>query len=196
VGVPEWYWGRTLESIPTDNPSVAEMRRALTKYLEVRQWTTGKGLYIFGDSECYKTYGVCALAQAIIHTSLETSVRFVRWFELLDLAGRKEDDHAYWVMETLRGCDVLIVDDVGSEPVTAREQAYVHRTLFRLVDQRGSDVKATIYTSNFDLDHLSALLDAVRAMDEGDEEMARPIPKIANRIRRTCAEIGVREVRP
>lgn len=105
------------------------------------------GLFIFGSFGAGKTH----LAAAIGNACAENNLR-VQYFNIPSLftklrsaSGSFSVDDA---LEPLLACDVLILDDIGSEDVTS----FIHGRLFSVIDERLH--KATVVTSNVELDKL------------------------------------------
>ena len=136
----------------------------------VVEWLDGqrrRDLYLFGQTGNGKTRLACSAAhererRAVEHETRKTyTIRFARAPELFAKLRAAEFATASPLFETLEGlarCDLLVLDDLGSEKPTEWTRA----TLLRLIERRDEAGVATIYTSNLDLDQLAEFFGAAR----------------------------------
>lgn len=116
--------------------------RALILSLEEAQWVTAHhNVLIVGATGAGKTFLACALAQAAIrrgHTAL-----YQRAPRLLgDLAVARADGRLPRLMTSLARVDVLLIDDLALQPLTAEQAA----DLLEVIEDR-SQLRSTIVTS-------------------------------------------------
>lgn len=111
-------------------------------------------LYISGDVGTNKTY--LSIAIAIDLVSRFNSCLFVTSENLLDSlrSGYKRGDY-YEMMDLLRSCDCLILDDFGSEVLVKKTGEWAKGKLFQLIDFRFSMGLPMVFNSNYKLDQLA-----------------------------------------
>jgi DNA replication protein DnaC len=122
--------------------------RALMLSLGDAQWVASHHcILIVGATGVGKTFVACALAQAAIrrgHTAL-----YLRAPRLLnDLAVARADGRLPRLMASLARVEVLLIDDLALQPLTAREAA----DLLEVVEDR-SQLRSTIVTSQLPVSH-------------------------------------------
>jgi len=143
----------------------------------------GRGLYLHGNRGTGKTTMACRVLKAYVatHTSGQgwCSARFVSapaWIERMRDADRRwsgaEDEYG-----KAAGTDFLVFDEIGK----AASRTGVTR-LFRLVDERCSEMRPTVYTSKYSLSELYTKLS-----EYGDPDTAGDI---VSRIRLRCRRIA------
>jgi len=110
----------------------------------------GRSLYIHGPNGVGKTYFACALARALVN--LGDVVYFANSYRLVSEIQRTYSGRSTDVLDRCYACRVLVLDDLGKEMPTA----YSAGVLYGLVDQRVSEGKPTVTTSNFSRGELLA----------------------------------------
>lgn len=107
------------------------------------------GLFIFGSYGAGKTHLAAAIGLACAERNLRVQYHNIPtlFSKLRSSAGTFSVDDA---LAPLLACDVLILDDIGSEDVTS----FIHGRLFSIIDERLH--KATVVTSNVELDALES----------------------------------------
>lgn len=118
------------------------LERATILSLAEVQWVNGhQNVLIVGPTGVGKTFIACALAQAALrrgHTAL-----YARSPRLLgDLALARADGRLPRLMSALARVDVLLIDDLALQPLTAAEAA----ALLEVVEDR-SQLRSTVVTS-------------------------------------------------
>ena len=115
----------------------------------------GQGLYLYGSLGCGKTHLAACMANAIIKQC--KTVLFTNFFKIMSLVrekkrkGGKESD----VLDRLTVVDFLFIDDLGAERVSANgEDTWVQEYIFNILNDRLSNRKPTIFTSNYGLKEL------------------------------------------
>lgn len=131
-----------------------------TKKIFTEQIRKREGLYIFGDSGVGKTHLVCALAKYLMESGLD--VMFYNTGDFLEKLREEfqkpsydEDDYFFSLFrETMDFKGVLILDDLGAEKISdwARERLYL------IINKKYEDLTPMIFTSNCDIEILSARL--------------------------------------
>lgn len=112
---------------------------------------SGKGLYIFSRTKgSGKTFLACAMSNEIMK-NMDICVKFISVPELLEMTKKSYRDFAKEEdLDRIKDAELLVLDDIGTE--TKKE--WVDTELFRLINFRYSNRKATIFTSNVEMDML------------------------------------------
>ena len=129
--------------VPDDN-----IKLYLLKCLNIYNEKTAKGLYVYGDLGVGKTYMMVALANSLVKKG--KSVAFVKITSFINDMRKlvSNDDGEYErVIDSLKKCDYLFIDDLGSESVTTFSRDDI---LFNVLDYRLSNGKTTSFNSNYD----------------------------------------------
>lgn len=106
-----------------------------------------QNLLITGATGCGKTYLSCALGYH--YCQQEHSVIYFRLKELLEKLFMAQADGSYRkVINKLKSCDLLILDDWGLEPLNAQQRS----DLLELIDAR-YDLKSTMITSQLPVEN-------------------------------------------
>ena len=107
----------------------------------------GQGFYLFGPNGTGKTTLACAAARICLDRGM--SVRFAVSTSLLESL-REFGKEARSLADDLAGCDLLVIDDLGTELVTRYTQAEV----YDLVNHRLNTGKPTIINTNLGLQEI------------------------------------------
>lgn len=156
--IPERYrYSITLEATVEDVPAFEALNEYKEKVLEKVE--AGEGLYIWGKSTgCGKTSWACKIMshyfrKIAFSTGLENEglYIFLPTFleDLRDNYGNSDPDFEE-VLSMVKGCKLLIVDDIGAERVTE----WVRERMVSIINTRVSNNLATIYTSNLSPEEL------------------------------------------
>lgn len=137
----------------------------------------GRGLYLWGPRGAGKTHAACRLLKAWVarHTSAEgwCSARFLTTVGWLDgisatYGTRASAEEAY---QRAAGARVLVLDDLGK--LTASSSAHAVGKIFRLVDDRCTAHRPTVFTSQYDLARLAERLTAGADTETPDAIVSR-----------------------
>lgn len=113
-----------------------------------------QNLFLFGPSGLGKTFLCSAIAKVVLDNGF--SVIYLPAPEFFDLFQRyrfrlKEEAVDFNYMESLFACDLLILDDLGTEVINS----YTQQDLFQTLNRRINDKKCTVISSNLSLAELS-----------------------------------------
>lgn len=137
----------------TGTTSLANIEKA---YLTSREFvnTFGKefrNLFIYGDTGVGKTFLSNCIAKALMDQSY--SVIYLSSFELFDTLAKskfEKDNHADEMNEHIFDCDLLIIDDLGTEMANS----FTVSQLFLCLNERILRRKSTIISTNLSLESL------------------------------------------
>ncbi len=157
--IPEKYrYTITLEATESDLPAF----EALNDYKEavLENVEAGDGLYIWGKSTgCGKTSWACKIMSHYFRkiaftTGLENEGLYIflpTFLEDLRDNYDSRDPDFEQVLSMVKGCKLLIVDDIGAERVTE----WVRERMVSIINTRSSNGLCTIYTSNLSPEELT-----------------------------------------
>lgn len=125
-----------------------QLNKGILRNLAQGEWLKqGHNLLITGATGCGKTYLSCALGHH--HCLQEYRVHYFRLKELLETLFMAQADGSYRkVINKLKVCDLLILDDWGLEPLNAQQRS----DLLELIDGR-YDTKSTMITSQLPVEN-------------------------------------------
>lgn len=135
----------TLESFQV-RPGTERAFKAVAGYVETFEVSTEKGLLLMGGYGNGKSHLAAAICHALIER--EFSCRFWTVPQLLGRIrstfnqGNRENEED--ILRPLRHCDLLVLDDIGTEKVTD----WVSQTLFVIIDDRYQAMKPIVFTTN------------------------------------------------
>lgn len=156
--IPESYrYNISLKPDPEDLPAFV----ALDEYREavVDRVQEGRGLYIWGKSTgSGKTSWACKIMshyfrKIAFNTGLENEGLYIflpTFLEDLRDNYDNKDPEFEQVLSMVKGCKLLIIDDIGAERVTE----WVRERVVSIINTRVSNNLATIYTSNLSPEEL------------------------------------------
>lgn len=119
----------------------------ITRYEEFRE--KGMGLYIHsGTKGSGKTMLACCVLNEI-SSRYYGSVKFVNALDFLEMT-KKGFNYDNPEVEALYICKTLVIDDIGAQ----LDKDWINTVFYRLVNDRYTNHKPTIYTSNLSIDQL------------------------------------------
>ena len=149
----EWYSSDQADGSDGMTPrEAAERAREAVLALPNRAGTEDANLYIYGNTGVGKTFlSHCAAKEAI--DAGRSVLRFSsgEFFDLLADAAFKRGGGGSAARRLIEECDLLILDDLGTE----LPNAFVGSELFRVVDARIAGLRSTIISSNLSLKELA-----------------------------------------
>ena len=147
----ESFNAELFSSVPDPETGLSQREMALTarKVCEnfANRWPAGKvrDIILTGKSGLGKTFLLRAIAARLLER--DVSVLLISAYEFTRLA-RKETFGEDGALEELLTADVLLLDDLGSEPLM---QNITVEQLFRVVNERQSRNLATVFSTNLNL---------------------------------------------
>lgn len=140
----------------TGKSSLATARDAVAKCRHfIETFDTGfSNLYIYGDTGIGKTFLCNCVAKELLDGG--RSVIYFTAFQLFDLLGRKvfgKEEDAIAAHQDIFGCDLLIIDDLGTELTNS----FTASQLFLCLNERMLGRKSTIISTNLGVDQLAGL---------------------------------------
>lgn len=119
----------------------------ITRYEEFRE--KGMGLYIHsGTKGSGKTMLACCVLNEI-SSRYYGGVKFVNALDFLEMT-KKRFNYDNPEVEALYICKTLVIDDIGAQ----LDKDWINTVFYRLVNDRYTNHKPTIYTSNLGIDQL------------------------------------------
>lgn len=113
--------------------------------------TDFRNLFLYGDTGVGKTFLSHCIAKELIDSA--NSVIYFTAFELFDIMAKgkfRKDPSAELMSEHLFDCDLLIIDDLGTEMVNT----FTSSQLFLLLNERLLRKKSTVISTNLSLESL------------------------------------------
>ena len=150
---PDYVKEASLDSIYKTDKNRFETINYLMDFLDDMQaGKKKKGLYLHGNFGCGKTYLIAAIFNELAKTNIKCSIVF--WPEFLRQAFYDDFNEKF---EYIKKVDVLLIDDIGAEGLTAYNRDEI---LCPLLQYRMDNNLATFFTSNLNLkeleEHLSS----------------------------------------
>ena len=137
-----------------DNPeNIKKMYEKLQGWCENLENSKYKNLLLCGDTGVGKTYLVESICNNLIQKN--NIVNYYTAFALNDLFLKYRSsfyENRVGILDGVLECDVLIIDDLGSEPNMKNTEEY----FYLLFNERLSKNKSTIITTNLSLEQLLA----------------------------------------
>lgn len=129
------------------NKEQGKILQYIARYEEFRE--KGMGLYIHsGTKGSGKTMLACCVLNEI-SSRYYGSVKFVNALDFLEMT-KKGFNYDNPEVEALYICKTLVIDDIGAQ----LDKGWINTVFYRLVNDRYTNHKPTIYTSNLSIDQL------------------------------------------
>lgn len=132
--------------------AVGNARIKILQYLnQSLKYKSYQGLYLHGDTGSGKTFIFILLANKLIQKN--QTVCFIVWPEfVMDIKKSfKSETNTNQQIEQLKTCDLLFIDDLGGETVSAWER---DELLFSILNARVLPLKTTFMNSNYSINDL------------------------------------------
>ncbi|MCM1370946.1 MAG: primosomal protein DnaI [Clostridium sp.] len=154
----------------------------IQKFLvEYRKDKNQKGIFLYGNFGCGKTYLVCALFNELAKENIKSAVIF--WPEFLRELKSSFSSDFKEKYEYIKKIELLLIDDIGAENTTLWSRDEI---LGPLLQYRMQEKKPTFFTSNFDLEGLEQHFAITK--DNVEEVKAK---RIMERIKQLTVQIQV-----
>lgn len=177
-GMKARFLSRTFANFRTDTPGRARAYRIAKEYADnfAAHSANGDGLYIEGTFGTGKTHLAAAIAlqlmeqgYSVIFRTADDLLRDIK--ATFDGAGEGEQE----VQERIKGCGLLVIDDIGKEQATDWTTAQ----LYAIINDRYESQKPLIVTTNFNETDLTAV-ESPKGVGE------HRIKAILSRLHETC----------
>ena len=156
------------------------------RFVEEFENNDGIGLMFFGPPGSGKSHLAAAITNELL--ARDKTVVFQAVPDLLERIrstfNRHSSESEQEIMWALNECDLLVLDDIGSEKVTG----WVYEVFFRIVDGRYRKKKPIVYTSNLTPKELELRFSE---FEDGDRIEIQQTPRILDRITETTDFIKV-----
>lgn len=155
-GMKPRFLSRTFENFQRDTAGRTKAYRAAKEYADnfAAHRANGDGLYIEGTFGTGKTHLAAAIAiqlmeqgHSVIFRTADDLLREIK--ATFDDSGREEQK----VMDRLKKCDLLVIDDIGKEQATDWSTAQ----LYAIINDRYESQKPLVITTNFNENDLIAV---------------------------------------
>ncbi|MGG6309832.1 primosomal protein DnaI [Paenibacillus macerans] len=176
--IPKSILNATFEDIEPDPPRRAAIMEAMQFCSEFVPGETAKGLYLYGQMGVGKSRIVGAIAQELAKRGIDVLMVYVPDFlaEVKDSIG---SNGVLSKLDALKEASVLILDDIGAEPLTS----WTRDEVLGPILQRRMEEFATIYTSNLTISELRKHLANVKdAKDTDRKQHEKKAERIIERI--------------
>ncbi|GGF86525.1 primosomal protein DnaI [Paenibacillus aceti] len=163
--IPKSIVNATFEDIEPDPPRRAAIVEAMRFCAEFAPGETVKGLYFYGNMGVGKSRVAGAIAQELAKRGTDVLMVYVPDFlaEVKDSIG---SNGVLSKLEALKEASVLILDDIGAEPLTS----WTRDEVLGAILQRRMEELPTIYTSNLTINELRYHLANVKDAKDADRK--------------------------
>lgn len=130
----------------SDDGGDAETRSKAIAYVNGFEKARGAalGLMFVGPVGSGKTFWTSCIASQLIEDGM--MVMFTDLRRLVNAANDKNGENRKYILRSVRGCDLLVLDDLGVE----RESSFMAEQVFQIIDERYQAKRPMIITSNLD----------------------------------------------
>lgn len=163
--IPKSILNATFEDIEPDPPRRAAIVEAMKFCTEFVPGQTFKGLYLYGQMGVGKSRIAGAIARELAKRGIDVVMVYVPDF-LAEVKDSISSNGVSSKMDALKEASVLILDDIGAEPLTS----WTRDEVLGPILQRRMEELATIYTSNLSLNELRQHLTSVKDAKETDRK--------------------------
>lgn len=168
----------SFEQLDVDPQRQAAITECMKYCLEFKEGETVKGLYLYGGMGIGKTKIIGAVAHELANRSVAVAMVYVPDF-LEEVKGAISNNTVSEKLDAIRDVDVLILDDIGAEPLTT----WTRDEVLGPVLQRRMEQKPTLYTSNLTMTELERHLTNVKDYDKmASDQHKKKAARIMERI--------------
>ncbi|MFW5433285.1 primosomal protein DnaI [Paenibacillus apiarius] len=151
----------TFEQLDVDTQRQAAITECMKFCLDFKAGETNKGLYLYGAMGIGKTKIIGAVAHELARRGVDVAMVYLPDF-LEEVKGAISSNQVGAKLDAIRDVDVLILDDIGAEPLTI----WTRDEVLGPVLQRRMEQKTTLYTSNLTMTELERHLTNVKDFDK------------------------------
>jgi len=148
--VPDHILKSTFASLDKDSGRIEAIKHAMKFCSEFKKGKTKKGLYLWGDFGVGKSAIGGAITQELAKRGVEVVMVYVPDF-LGEVKSAIKTGEVEDKLDVMKKVDVLILDDIGSEPLTS----WTRDEVIGPILQRRMERLPTIFTSNLSIAELS-----------------------------------------
>lgn len=163
MGLPKSYKSVVLSSFDLDDIQRIEAFKAVEDFLAHYPCQGQKGLYVYGDMGIGKSYLMAALAHELADKK-QAKVTFLHYPTFtIDVKNAIGSGTVKEEIDAVKTAEVLILDDIGAEQVTA----WVRDEVLQVILQhRMQEELPTFFTSNYSFEDLERKLATTKSGDE------------------------------
>ena len=174
----------TFDSIYINEARRQVLENAITKASKIARGEDYRGLYLYGEFGIGKSYILGCIANELKEKSISSMMIYVPEI-LRDLKAGFNDGTTNERYDAIRNAEVLILDDLGAEDVTAwsRDEVITSILNYRMVEQL-----PTFISSNFAIDDLVGRYAYTKTNGKEETKALRMV----ERIRALCEEVELK----
>lgn len=163
MGLPKSYKSVVLGSFDLDDIQRIEAFKAVEDFLAHYPCQGQKGLYVYGDMGIGKSYLMAALAHELADKK-QAKVTFLHYPTFtIDVKNAIGSGTVKEEIDAVKTAEILILDDIGAEQVTA----WVRDEVLQVILQhRMQEELPTFFTSNYSFEDLERKLATTKSGDE------------------------------
>lgn len=186
--IPNYIKEANMKDIYKDDKNRYETIKYITKFIDdYLNHKKVKGLYLYGNFGCGKTYLISAMLNELAKNNIESSIVF--WPEYLRMLKTcfNDNDEFEKSFDIVKNAPLLLIDDLGAENITAWSRDEI---LCPILQYRMENDLPTFITSNLDLKnleiHLSINKENIKArrIIERVEQLTNQIEMISQNLRK------------
>lgn len=151
----------SFDNLDVDTQRQAAITECMKFCLDFNEKETVKGLYLYGNMGVGKSRIAGAIAHELAQRSVAVALVYVPDF-MEEVKGAISTNTVSEKLDAIRDVDVLIMDDIGAEPLTT----WTRDEVLGPVLQRRMERKVTLYTSNLTMTELERHLANVKDFDK------------------------------
>lgn len=168
----------SFDNLDVDTQRQAAITECMKFCLDFNQNETVKGLYLYGNMGVGKSRIAGAIAHELAQRGVAVALVYVPDF-LEEVKDAISSNTVSQKLDAIRDVDVLILDDIGAEPLTT----WTRDEVLGPVLQRRMERKTTLYTSNLTMSELERHLTNVKDFDKMDlQQHKKKAARIMERI--------------
>lgn len=163
----------------TQRGYICKIREICEAYADAFEPGAGKGLLLSGKSGLGKTFLMNCVAQRVLERGY--SVVVISAYKLMEIMRRYQfNGDAVERVEDMLSCDLLCIDDLGSEPMV---RGVTMSALYHIINERRSANRALVVTTNCSAEQLYDVYEDRIAARLTDQTRMRGIPFIGQDVR-------------